>query len=128
MLYEIVNDSGMGALINLNDVDIAESNMTPLEIWCNESQERYVLIVRKTDLKLFESISKRENCPIYLIGQVTRKKKLIVTYNDKTPIDLPMEYLLGKPPIKPIKINAVAQIDSKKSIITLILVNVSIIY
>ena len=105
---EIVNDSKMGANISLDNVAIAESNMSSLEIWCNESQERYVLIIHENNLAKFENICKRENCPSYVIGKVTSKKSLIVTHGTQTPINLPMKYLLGKPPITPIKIKKIA--------------------
>lgn len=102
---EIVNDSKMGAIIDLDKVEVAEQNMSPLEIWCNESQERYVLIIENTHLSLFKSIATRENCPFYIIGSVTSSKRLIVNHNNETPINLPMDFLLGKPPIVPIKTN-----------------------
>ena len=103
---EIVNDSKMGARISLDEVDVAENNMSSLEIWCNESQERYVLIISKEDYDNYKDICKRENCPTYVIGNVTSKKHLVVSHHGNTSINLPMEYLLGKPPIVPIKIKS----------------------
>ena len=103
---EIVNDSKMGARISLDDVDVAENNMSSLEIWCNESQERYVLIISKEDYDNYKDICKRENCPTYVIGNVTSKKHLVVSHHGNTSINFPMEYLLGKPPIVPIKIKS----------------------
>tara|TARA_Y100000389_G_scaffold117775_1_gene114945 strand:+ start:433 stop:3474 length:3042 start_codon:yes stop_codon:yes gene_type:complete len=104
---EIVNDSKMGASVSLDNVNTAELNMSSLEVWCNESQERYVLIIGKENFDEYKDICKRENCPTYVIGSVTAKKHLTVTHQEKTPIDLPMEFLLGKPPIIPIKINKI---------------------
>ena len=103
---EIVNDSGRGAKIMMSKIPLGESSMSPLEIWCNESQERYVIVIDGKDLSLFDSICVRENCPYSVIGKVTTAKNLIVyDVDDKTKvIDLPMSYLLGKPPIKPINI------------------------
>ena len=102
---EIVNDFGMGAIISLDNVTNAEENMSSLEIWCNESQERYVIIIREKDLAELQNICTRENCPMYVIGSVTSKKHLKVMHGSEFPIDISMKYLLGKPPIAPIKIN-----------------------
>jgi len=113
---EIVNDSKMGANILLDNVAVAESNMSSLEIWCNESQERYVLIIEKGDLETFKNICKRENCPLYVIGNVTKKKDLVVTHDNQTPINLPMKYLLGKPPIEPIKTKNVISETSNENV------------
>ena len=101
---EIVNESRMGARVYLDKVVNAEKNMSPLEIWCNESQERYVIVMSKPSLEIFQKICKRENCPYYLVGHVTTDKSLIVSYYEDTPINIPMSYLLGKPPIEPIKV------------------------
>ena len=104
---EIVNESDKGAEIMLSNIQLGEESMTPLEIWCNESQERYVIILKNKDKKLFDSICNIENCPYSIIGKVTDKQTLLVyDIDDSTKIiDLPMQYLLGKPPIKPITIN-----------------------
>ena len=103
---EIVNDSDRGAKIFMSKIPVGEASMKPLEIWCNESQERYVIVIDSNDLSLFDSICDRENCPYSVIGNVTTTKNLVVYDIDgKTKaIDLPMSYLLGKPPIKPINI------------------------
>ena len=102
---EIVNDFGMGAIISLDNVTNAEESMSSLEIWCNESQERYVIIIREKDLVELQNICTRENCPMYVIGSVTSKKQLKVMHGSEVPIDISMKYLLGKPPIAPIKIS-----------------------
>ena len=112
---EIVNESKKGARIYLDKVINAEKNMSPLEIWCNESQERYVVVLSSLNMKIFSEICKRENCPYYLIGNVTTEKRLIVSYYNETPIDIPMSYLLGKPPITPIKINSNSRTVINKS-------------
>jgi phosphoribosylformylglycinamidine synthase len=108
---EIVNDSKMGASISLDAVEVAENNMSSLEIWCNESQERYVLIIDKENIESYKDICKRENCPTYIIGSVTSKKHLVVTHQKNIPINLPMEFLLGKPPIVPIKIESTSELN-----------------
>jgi phosphoribosylformylglycinamidine synthase len=99
-LPELVNDSGLGATFELRDIPSAESNLSPLEIWCNEAQERYVLGVDKKDLKLFEDICKRERCPFAVVGEATQERQLIVNDSllDSQPVDLPMNILFGKPP------------------------------
>ena len=66
----------MGANVNISKVPLGEESMSPLEIWCNESQERYVIIIDKKDLSRFDEICKRENCPYSSIGHVTNKKRL----------------------------------------------------
>lgn len=99
-LPELVHDAGLGAHFELRDVPIASPGMSPMEIWCNESQERYVLAVTQADLPRFEAIAKRERCPYAVVGTATTEQRLLLT--DKlfgtTPIDLPMDVLFGKAP------------------------------
>ncbi|KAL0577133.1 phosphoribosylformylglycinamidine synthase [Marasmius crinis-equi] len=80
-LPELVHDSGLGAYINLNRIAVADSSMSPMEIWCNESQERYVLAVDADDgnaLRIFEEICRRERCPYSLVGHATLEETLVV--------------------------------------------------
>jgi len=97
---ELVNDGGRGGIFELDKIPCAESGMSPLEIWCNESQERYVLSVSPTDLDAFTEICARERAPFAVIGKATKAQHL--TLNDagshSKPIDIPLEVLLGKPP------------------------------
>lgn len=97
---ELVNDGGRGGVFELRDVPCDESGMSPLEIWCNESQERYVLSVAPENLALFEQICARERAPFAVVGEATREQHL--TLSDKKfgnkPIDMPLDVLLGKPP------------------------------
>lgn len=99
-LPELVHDCERGAQIQLRNVPNAEPGMSPLAIWCNEAQERYVLAIMPESLPLFESIAKRERCPFAVVGYATEERHL--TVSDKqfsnNPIDLPMQTLLGKPP------------------------------
>lgn len=101
-LPELVHDAGLGARFEIRNVLIDEPGMSPLEIWCNESQERYVLAIgaEGDDLARFEAIAKRERCPYSIVGVATTEQELIVT--DKLlgsqPINLPMPTLFGKPP------------------------------
>ncbi|KAJ3021543.1 hypothetical protein HKX48_008305 [Thoreauomyces humboldtii] len=99
-LPEIVHDSDLGAIFQLRDVPCDDPRMSPMEIWCNESQERYVLAVLPKDLARFEGICKRERCPYAVVGVATAEKtlKVIDSLLGTTPIDLPMSTLFGKPP------------------------------
>lgn len=97
---ELVNDGGMGGVFELRNVPNDEPGMAPLEIWCNESQERYVLSVAKENLATFEAICARERAPFAVVGEATTEQHLTVTdkHFDNAPIDLPLDVLLGKPP------------------------------
>jgi phosphoribosylformylglycinamidine synthase len=97
---ELVNDAGKGAKLNLRAVPNDESSMSPMEIWCNESQERYVLAVSADKLALFESICERERCPFAVLGEATDESHLTVTDSqfDNNPVDMPLPILLGKAP------------------------------
>ena len=75
-LPELVHDSGRGAHFELRDVPNAEPGMSPMEIWCNESQERYVLAIGEDRLEEFEAMCRRERCPFAVLGQATAKKQL----------------------------------------------------
>ncbi|KAF9557960.1 phosphoribosylformylglycinamidin [Agrocybe pediades] len=103
-LPELVHDSSLGAQFEIRDVLVADSSMSPMEIWCNESQERYVLAVSPKEgmLDRFEEIAKRERCPYSVVGEATEKEELIVTdRNDKegkAVINLRMDVLFGKSP------------------------------
>lgn len=97
---ELVSDGGRGGHFELRQVPNDELNMSPLEIWCNESQERYVLAVAPTDLEVFTQICERERAPFAVVGEATEAEHLQLTDNhfDDTPIDLPLDVLLGKAP------------------------------
>ena len=99
-LPELVKDGGCGGQFELRAVPNAEKEMSPLEIWCNESQERYVLAVNPDDLTLFESLCARERCPFAVVGEATAEKKISLhdSHFDNKPIDLPMDVLFGKAP------------------------------
>lgn len=99
-LPELVKDGGRGGHFELRDVPNDEPGMTPLEIWCNESQERYVMAVEPEQLPQFESICERERCPYAVVGEATEAHHLTVADRqfDNDPVDLPMSVLFGKPP------------------------------
>ncbi len=97
---EIINDACRGGRFELRAIPSAEPGMSPMEIWCNEAQERYVLAIAAEDLPLFEQFCLRERCPYAVIGETTEERELLVGdgYFDNYPVKLPMEVLLGKPP------------------------------
>ncbi|MSU64797.1 MAG: phosphoribosylformylglycinamidine synthase [Opitutus sp.] len=99
-LPELVNDGGRGGRFDLRKVPNDEPGMSPLEIWCNESQERYVLAVPAAHLETFAKFCARERCPFAVVGEATAIKQLVLedAHFKNTPIDLPLEVLLGKPP------------------------------
>ena len=97
---ELVHGSGRGGKFELRSIPIYDTSMSPLEIWCNESQERYVLAIAPENLTKFSSICERENCPFAVIGHATQDKQLILhdnKYNNQ-PINIDIDILLGKPP------------------------------
>ncbi|STZ76060.1 phosphoribosylformylglycinamidine synthase [Bergeriella denitrificans] len=97
---ELVNDAGRGAKFKLRDVPLEEHGLTPLQIWCNESQERYVLSILEKDLDTFRAICERERCPFAVVGTATDDGHLQVRDDlfGNNPVDLPLNVLLGKPP------------------------------
>jgi len=105
-LPELVQDTNNGATFGLREVDNADRGMSPMQIWCNESQERYVLAVDSDGLSVFKSIADRERCGYSVVGraegQPGKENRLILTDRESkehpTPIDLPMPILFGKPP------------------------------
>ncbi len=99
-LPELVHGAGRGGRIDLRKIPNAEPGMSPLELWCNESQERYVLAVPAARLEVFQAFCERERCPFAVVGEATEDKRLIVedpSFGNR-PIDLPLGLLLGKPP------------------------------
>ncbi len=99
-LPELVHDSGRGAHFELRKVPNDEPGMSPLEIWCNEAQERYVLAIAADKRELFSALCERERCPFAIVGQATDDGRLVVddAALKTRPIDMPLSTLLGKPP------------------------------
>ncbi|KAJ9103370.1 hypothetical protein QFC19_004469 [Naganishia cerealis] len=99
-LPEIVHDSDLGAIFEIRDVKVDDPGMSPMEIWCNESQERYVLAVAPQDLPVFEALAQRERAPYSVVGTATAEERLVVTDRllGEKPIDVAMSVLFGKPP------------------------------
>ncbi|BCB27518.1 phosphoribosylformylglycinamidine synthase [Sulfurimicrobium lacus] len=99
-LPELVHGSGRGGRFNLRAVPSEEPGMSPMQIWSNESQERYVLAIAPQSLELFAAMCERERCPFAVIGEATSEAQLVVedSYFKNTPVDMDMHVLLGKPP------------------------------
>ncbi|WP_159916429.1 phosphoribosylformylglycinamidine synthase [Pantoea sp. 18069] len=101
---ELTNDAGRGARFDLRAVNLEESGLAPKEIWSNESQERYVLAIAPESLAQFTAFCERERCPFAVIGTATEERQLVledtavVAGDQKFPVDMPMNVLLGKPP------------------------------
>jgi len=97
---ELVNDGGRGGIFELRKIPSDDPGMSPLEIWCNESQERYVMAVPEARIQEFVSICERERCPCAIIGEATGARRLVMSDErfGGQPIDMPLDVLLGKPP------------------------------
>jgi phosphoribosylformylglycinamidine synthase len=99
-LPELVHDSARGGRFELRQVPNDEPGMTPMEIWCNESQERYVMAVAAERLDEFKAMCERERCPYAVVGEATDEEHLLLgdAHFGNNPIDIPMPLLFGKPP------------------------------
>jgi phosphoribosylformylglycinamidine synthase len=100
---ELADGAGRGARFDLSKVPVEERGLSPQEVWCNESQERYVLAVRADLLPLLQQMCERERCPVAVVGEATEARQLQLldpeaAEADAAPIDMPMDVLLGKPP------------------------------
>jgi phosphoribosylformylglycinamidine synthase len=97
---EIVDHSGCGAVIELRAIPSDEPGMSPMELWCNESQERYMLTIEARDVPRFAAIAERERAPYAVIGELTADRELVVrdAALGGTPVAMPMQVLFGKPP------------------------------
>ncbi|NHA15568.1 phosphoribosylformylglycinamidine synthase [Thioalkalivibrio sp. XN279] len=99
-LPEVIDHSKLGGRIELRQVPNDEPGMSPMAIWCNEAQERYVLAVAPERLEAFAAICARERCPWADVGETTVERRLLVSdaLFGNAPVDMPVEVLLGKPP------------------------------
>lgn len=95
---ELVSETG--ATFQLREIHCSDKSLSPMEIWCNESQERYMLAIKPESLFTFEKICEREKCPMAVIGEVTgdHKLKLLDNKHKNIPIEMELSLLLGKPP------------------------------
>lgn len=97
---ELLEADGRGGQLELREVPNAEPGMSPLEIWCNEAQERYVLAISPERLQVFEKLASRERCPYAILGEATDDGVLTLTdrHFSNRPVDVPMSLLFGNPP------------------------------
>jgi len=97
---ELVKDGGRGGNFELRNINNDEPGMSPLGVWSNESQERYVLAVQPENMALFKALCERERCPFAVVGEATQEDHLRLgdTHFENEPVDLPMEVLFGKAP------------------------------
>ncbi|HAV57880.1 MAG TPA: phosphoribosylformylglycinamidine synthase, partial [Acinetobacter junii] len=97
---ELVNDHELGAVLNLRKIPSLEPGMSPMEIWSNEAQERYVLAIRPESLEQFEEICARERCPFAVLGEATEARHLTVEdpLFENNAVDIPMQVMLGGTP------------------------------
>ncbi|WFP51511.1 phosphoribosylformylglycinamidine synthase [Methylomonas sp. EFPC3] len=98
---EIIHDCDRGGRFELRKVQNADKGMSPMQIWCNEAQERYVVAIKPESLALFQSFCEREHCLYAVIGHATDEEHLTLSdewFGQSSPIDLPMSVLFGKPP------------------------------
>ena len=128
---ELVNDHDLGGHFQLRAIPVDESGMTPLEIWCNESQERYVLAVLADGLDTLKAFAERERCPYAVVGVATSKKQIRLEDSvfKNNPVDVPSEWLFGNPPkmqrvvekagldLKPIDTKALPLVDALKQVL-----------
>jgi len=94
----VAHTSGRGAVIDMAAIPNDEPGMSPMELWCNESQERYVLCIDASKLEDFAQICRRERCPFAVIGEINDSGVLRVVSNGVATVDMPLDVLLGKAP------------------------------
>jgi phosphoribosylformylglycinamidine synthase len=99
-LPEAIAHSHRGGRIDMRKIPSAESELSPMELWCNEAQERYVLALKPGSVEQFEKLCARERCPFAVVGEITGDGELKVADAGSAapPVDMPIDVLLGKPP------------------------------
>jgi phosphoribosylformylglycinamidine synthase len=105
---ELAGDSNLGVYIELSKIPNSDKSMSPMEIWSNESQERYVLAIHKDNQEAFEKICKRERCEYAIVGVTTKEKsvKLYDETNENYPVNVPLSMLFGDLPITEMKVTS----------------------
>lgn len=125
---ELVHDAGHGGRFDLRAIPVEESGMSPMQIWSNEAQERYVLAIHPDSLTQFQEICERERCPYSVVGVATEETQLVVVDEQHAsmtaPVDMALPVLLGKPPkmkrdvthrIQPLPVFHTHEIDLKEA-------------
>ena len=104
---ELAKDCNLGVAIDLSLIPVADPSLSPMEVWSNESQERYVLAIKKTNKVIFESICRRERCPVAFVGKTTSSDAVEVfdSERDEFPVQVPLSMLFGNLPISDISVN-----------------------
>jgi phosphoribosylformylglycinamidine synthase len=99
-MSELLKDSNVGGKLELRDIPNADPSLSPMEIWCNEAQERYVLGIAAKDFKKLEALCARERCPIAVVGEATSEGRLVIhdRHFKDNPVDIPLDLLFGNPP------------------------------
>jgi phosphoribosylformylglycinamidine synthase len=99
-LPELLNDGGHGGELELRRIPGSDRSMSPMEIWCNEAQERYVLAIDPAASGIFKAMCERERCPFAIVGHATRKRQLRLSdeWLGDDPVDMPLDVLLSNPP------------------------------
>ncbi len=99
-LPELIRELGRGAIIDLKKVPNADVGLSPMELWCNEAQERYVIALRPAGLRWFEEVCRRERCPFAVVGHTDSSGNLLVTdlHSNEAAVALSMDALFGSPP------------------------------
>lgn len=115
---ELINDSSCGAILELEKIPTDDYTMSPLEIWCNEAQERYVLVIAQSDLERFNQYCMRENCPYAVLGKTTKEslidnRLILNTRTNFKPIDLSLAVLFDNTPKIIKKVDTLSVVEDK---------------
>ena len=104
---ELAKDCNLGVDIDLSSIPVADPSLSPMEVWSNESQERYVLAIKKSNKVIFENICRRERCPVAFVGQTTTSDSVEVydSERDEFPVKVPLSMLFGDLPISNMEVN-----------------------
>jgi phosphoribosylformylglycinamidine synthase len=114
---ELAKDSNLGVYIELDKIPNSDKSMSPMEVWSNESQERYVMAIHPDNKEAFENICKRERCVYAFVGLTTEEKsvKLFDSRTDSYPVNVPLSMLFGDLPITDMTVNSVSTNNIKDS-------------
>ena len=116
-LPELVHQGKTGAVFDLRALHSADQGLSPMELWCNEAQERYVLAIAAADAQRFGAICERERAPHAIIGATNDSGRLVVTdrHNGTNPVDVPLDVILGKTPGLSFRVKAYSGEDHQRT-------------